>query len=528
MAQQESFVGRVCFCRNQSSKLYFIDVITVHQDSSLNDWGLEFIELCIRGDDELVFTKESLEAIKVGDVLRVSGTVEAAMPRPPRHRIVKVTSLERSEPWSETFVSTKKPYAFPLPSFLEKWKTEVVPEAIQRGRPICILQCHLPLAERVAALFSGVVATTLTKDRLIYLYDDNEYSIQFVRDLEQGIMVPFFLHSIIQRIYLLTGSNPVASISLDETVDLIATRYKSEMGNPDSRHITEKAWNILTFPKELQKILLDRLLAKRDCKTDCPSPNGKGLLTEQRSLEYDSLLYIDGLYWTGFNVPRISVPEKPQATVPSSAYYKLLEIKDRYLNREGLFGRYVDRGLAVDIGASPGGWTYCLSKQFNTHKVVAVDPATHYHPLMTDLFESRAAEHWPMRGEDSLSRLKALGGPGIACWVCDMNHHAEATVELFKTALGEGLIDAEKGCLVVLTFKNTCKRKGEFHARKQACVEELSALPGVIDLQETHLFANTRNETTIVFQVYESSDYERCRWPATFKFWENEKNGDRE
>jgi len=78
----------------------------------------------------------------------------------------------------------------------------------------------------------------------------------------------------------------------------------------------------------------------------------------------------------------------------------------------------------------------------------------------------------------------------------------QVTVEIFKKAYGEyDLLDAVNGCLVVLTFKNTCKKKVEFEARKAKCIEELSQLKGVKQVEEMHLFANTRLETTVVFQV---------------------------
>ena len=177
MSSHIVFHGRVCFRRRLGQELYFIDVIHINHENPSNPWGVELIELCISGYVDGVpsgpesFEKERLEAIHVGDVLRIEGVVEVdSVAQPPRQKIVKVSSFEIVESWNEAFhhVSTKKPksYAYHLPSFLEKWsKTEELPAAIGRGKPVCILQCHLPLAERIANLFDGIIAVNLTKDR---------------------------------------------------------------------------------------------------------------------------------------------------------------------------------------------------------------------------------------------------------------------------------------------------------------------------------------------------------------------------
>jgi len=38
---------------------------------------------------------------------------------------------------------------------------------------------------------------------------------------------------------------------------------------------------------------------------------------------------------------------------------------------------YSQRSLALDIGASPGGWSYCLAKELKTKRVIACDPAAY-------------------------------------------------------------------------------------------------------------------------------------------------------
>ena len=52
-----------------------------------------------------------------------------------------------------------------------------------------------------------------------------------------------------------------------------------------------------------------------------------------------------------------------------------------YRNRSG--------SNALDLGASPGGWTYCLAKHFNVGLVIAVDPAEEMHPLVREMADEK-------------------------------------------------------------------------------------------------------------------------------------------
>ena len=58
------------------------------------------------------------------------------------------------------------------------------------------------------------------------------------------------------------------------------------------------------------------------------SSHGKDLILQRGRC--DSMVYVDGLFWWSKDVPRILVPEKDQKAVPSGAFFKLLEIKERY------------------------------------------------------------------------------------------------------------------------------------------------------------------------------------------------------
>ncbi|CAE7268487.1 unnamed protein product, partial [Symbiodinium sp. CCMP2456] len=264
----------------------------------------------------------------------------------------------------------------------------------------------------------------------------------------------------------------------------------------------------------------------------------------------DSIVYVDGLFWWHTDMPRIIVPEKDQRAAPSGAFFKLLEICERYNpsdeeSDEKLLRRvFAGRNLALDIGASPGGWSYCLAKELGTKLVISCDPAAYMHPLVRELIDAEHRDdfrqffrhheqvedakhlkymaecrsagtqktevaetpgsilHWRMRGEEAISKLEEAASDErkkLALFVCDMNDGLENACQLLYEVYRRGLF--ESPCLAVVTFKNTCRSKREFRERKRAMIQRLKQDGVLHHIHEIHLFANTRLETTIVGQM---------------------------
>eukprot|EP00392_Amoebophrya_sp_AT5.2_P000566 g567.t1 len=106
----------------------------------------------------------------------------------------------------------------------------------------------------------------------------------------------------------------------------------------------------------------------------------------------DSIVYADGVHYVGTNQPRVIIPERLTSLVPSSAFFKLTEIDDRYvLPKLGVQGRerYVNCDYVVDVGASPGGWTLALATVFRAKTVCAIDPAEHMHASVAKLLSAQ-------------------------------------------------------------------------------------------------------------------------------------------
>eukprot|EP01061_Rhynchopus_euleeides_P047796 TRINITY_DN982_c1_g1_i1.p1 TRINITY_DN982_c1_g1~~TRINITY_DN982_c1_g1_i1.p1 ORF type:complete len:711 (+),score=309.94 TRINITY_DN982_c1_g1_i1:34-2133(+) len=235
--------------------------------------------------------------------------------------------------------------------------------------------------------------------------------------------------------------------------------------------------------------------------------------------EYDQVCLSEGLYWVGLSVPRVVIPEA-RTTVPSGAYWKLQEIKERYLCTPERIARYSSRSVSVDIGASPGGWSYCSAQDFDTRYCFAVDPAETYHELLTPLLvedKGRAVasivQHqkdatpvppaerriltYLQKGQEFIDEVLIANGVKVGLYVCDINDHLEKAVEMAECVHKAGLF--ERPALVVLTFKNTVKSKARFTENKEKSIEKLKQW--LSNVTEIHLFANTQLETTVVGEL---------------------------
>ena len=175
-------------------------------------------------------------------------------------------------------------------------------------------------------------------------------------------------------------------------------------------------------------------------------------------------------------------------------------------------GSYRNRSAsnALDLGASPGGWTYCLAKDFNAELVVAVDPAEEMHPLVQKMaegsqFDEKVGPRVILRREtaetflsDEVMRDQVVDRGGLDVIVCDANVSPDRTVDWLLTAKKRGMLAVDRRVLVALTFKNTLKSK--FEAEKQRLIALIQTDCGVEKVRDIHLFAN-KNETTIVGEI---------------------------
>ena len=409
---------------------------------------------------------------------------------------------------------------------------------------------------------TAAIASQLKKDRLIFIYGDNEVFSKL--HLENGL--PHFLHSPICRVYWVTEP-PL--ISIQEAMRVLLTTNKSNY------------LKILTFPSELENNVYDA--AQNFFLNNCHDKSANLLINKEvskQSNKINTLVYADGYYWLGLDVSRVLISDKDVQSMPSSAYYKLFEIDSRFSipadERCSILSKYRNSNMAIDVGGSPGGWTYCLTKDFGVKHVISIDPAKEMHELVREciykslhkngifeklmssvnptqiaekegmktafealvngasneersfelsnnfkslnskkkIFPMPAAiqkdshehyldiragslkfpivEHWNMTGQEAIEHL---GENKTDIFVCDANIPPKISIDILELFIKKGRI--QRPCLVVITFKNT--DKNTFTDQKKDGFMRLTKF--VNNLQELHLFANKKLETTVVGEL---------------------------
>lgn len=167
----------------------------------------------------------------------------------------------------------------------------------------------------------------------------------------------------------------------------------------------------------------------------------------------------------------------------SRAAWKLCEVyRRRPQFNPSLNGK---KFVAVDIGASPGGWSYELASMAGCEKVYAVDPGELSTPIPPNVV------HLQKKIEDCTEQLKNQSVK-FDCVVCDMNSSPRMTVESFL-----GLSDVlNNGAVIVLTFKNFVGGRKAF---VKALDEALLLLEGkIVERDIIRLMSGGVEERTLV------------------------------
>ncbi|KAL4532313.1 hypothetical protein Ndes2526B_g08218 [Nannochloris sp. 'desiccata'] len=145
------------------------------------------------------------------------------------------------------------------------------------------------------------------------------------------------------------------------------------------------------------------------------------------------------------------------------------------------------RGVAIDVGAAPGGWTQVLAETMDT--VVAIDPAA----LHADVLALTNVVHIRQQSQAATEEIIAAVGQDktIDLLVCDINRHPEEMISILKPLLGM----LRSGGMIILTLKYRGKGK-EKAGGVEKLKEELG--PGFHKVKILWLTANTENERTAV------------------------------
>eukprot|EP00927_Polykrikos_kofoidii_P071758 TRINITY_DN67988_c0_g1_i1.p1 TRINITY_DN67988_c0_g1~~TRINITY_DN67988_c0_g1_i1.p1 ORF type:complete len:509 (+),score=99.45 TRINITY_DN67988_c0_g1_i1:170-1696(+) len=168
------------------------------------------------------------------------------------------------------------------------------------------------------------------------------------------------------------------------------------------------------------------------------------------------------------------------------AYYKIREVASR---EKFLWGA---GSLAIDCGASPGGWSTFLAAS-GCSRVIAIDPGA--IDLVNESEAVRGAiDHMQMKLQDALPLLLERGEQA-ELYCCDMNDDPKIVVDLLMEALPLLM----PGARLVLTFKNVFSKKEEWLEAQQTQIARLQST--FANIRSVHLFANTPRECTVLGNV---------------------------
>lgn len=343
----------------------------------------------------------------------------------------------------------------------------------------------------------GLITKSQASSRFLFL------SVEDVRSTLERLRDDIVLSRVIQKCFVVSTDGTFGDI---QSVRTFAT---------DSRRTIV---NVRSFPKALENELSDIVSS--------PSKEGSSPCDDDHTL---FVVRIHDTFHVGVdlvsNVPCIRISSEKDPAAVSRAFFKLREVLSRssviqWTSQVASSGesevKYHDV-CAMDVGASPGGWSYLLASR-GCKCVHAVDPAAMASPIPSNVTHHRE------KIEVLVSR-HGIKSDSIHLYVCDMNANPRHMMRVFDSATPL-LVD---GAAVVLTFKSFADAKTSKGKRKRAfdtVVDDDEHNEAALDLlrrpmQETmrtsllvlrrdfaydgtvrafHLMSNGQQERTVVFR----------------------------
>jgi hypothetical protein len=217
------------------------------------------------------------------------------------------------------------------------------------------------------------------------------------------------------------------------------------------------------------------------------------------------------------NKKDVEVKDEGDGTI-CRAQAKLKEVFTRNLSTwlDKLGSEYQFK-LAIDIGASPGGWTSFMAGSGLCTSIISVDNGD----VTIDEKHQDIAKHWRMQGQQALDLLTVIMNPasitGPVCdyyalmsteeieslssqridlFCCDANIDPNITFSMFYAARDHQLLSRD-GAVFVITCKNIFRKKEQWEMCLQQCLQRLQSDEDFCHVQMQHLLANTAKEVTI-------------------------------
>lgn len=144
-------------------------------------------------------------------------------------------------------------------------------------------------------------------------------------------------------------------------------------------------------------------------------------------------------------------------------------------------------GIAIDVGAAPGGWTQILAKKMKL--VIAIDPAE-LHESLQSVENIRHVQKMSQDTEEDMKSI--LAGQQVDLICCDANRHPVQLKEMLEPTMPYLRV----GGTIIVTLKFRGRGAHKSVAANELVKEALG--DGFGDIKCLFLLANTQNERTII------------------------------
>jgi 23S rRNA U2552 (ribose-2'-O)-methylase RlmE/FtsJ len=415
--------------------------------------------------------------VRVGDVVTIFGQFETSTGH-YTNTCFNAKRIELVEKWD-----TERYGTF---GYIPPWNSAAAHSrsvATQSCDLISVIQCQVEVVDRVVLYLktkfpnlyieNSLSPFSITQDRLVGIWSPLDHQ----QDILDQLVSDRVLTYTISRVYKLNCPNLVAT-TLDHLTDMLCQGLKPIVTSSSSI----PSIRVHAFPKQIPiesiaRKIVDFVAVKFDPR----------IFTHTITI-----VFVNGLWYGSVGLADTSVGQhlyrSSQSLSVSKASQKLFESFSRIEKLWGSDLVSLSGKIALDIGASPGGWSYYMALERDAEKVIAVDNGVLVSPTPP------AVDHWKMKGEEAIEKLlRENERQFISCFTCDMNTDCLDTVNLFLSAIP---LMAHPS-IAILTLKQTIKNKEKWETRKSKAIEKLANFC----VEEIHLIANTPNETTLLVRL---------------------------
>ena len=430
-----------------------------------------------------------LPKVRPGDLVRIRGRLIDHVSEFYSNRCFEAEHIELVESWDLHRFGVFQ-YAGPLKRGREAHSMSIQDRSTSL---VAAVQCQVDVAERVEEYLrlvyehdshfivqQSTACATSGDDRVILLEAPKGLLSRETRKIADDILSDPILTYVVKRVYVFPDMMTSRGLSVSDAIQALPSSVTESEG-PICR--------IHAYPKNIDLETIGSILLPKKVQFHPKKFNSVLNVVFADGFYYASLVPKEASAGCGEHLTDYSPTDSLSVSKAAAKIREALVRLDKSVpEKANLEGK-----IAIDIGASPGGWSYFMKKDRACSRVISVDMGLLAQPI------PEGVEHWRMKGADAIDRLfeDDVNLNSIHLYTCDMNCDPMDSVTLFMRALPLMAIDS----LAVITFKRTERNKERWEKIKSDCITLLRSSERITNLTEVHLIANTPNETTVLLDI---------------------------